>query len=309
MENARFYYGRALMLLNSALKDDEKATADETLLGTMFLALYEMWSPDSLRHWILHTSAMATLIKLRGPSRHRTGLGRDLFDAVRNAMLYSALESKSACFLDQPEWRTLVQETGSESADAQGLFGRIPRLVPESEMLDVEMTRLTFLFHDVQRISRAKVTHDSIDARLAVDLQRQLEFSRQNLDAMLPPIRTALESLREECSTPHTSADGSTTITEFLDVYLASAQSTYWYAVIVTNCLRKSLEHNAEKIAAYDAENKVLKEKGYHIAGDLARSRFSTCFTVRTQIYIIYKCVESMELWANDNLAARSYQV
>lgn len=70
------FYGKALRLLNTALPDGEKGLSDETLAATILLSWYEMFSSGFGVPWIKHAGGAATLIKMRGPARHRTGMQR-----------------------------------------------------------------------------------------------------------------------------------------------------------------------------------------------------------------------------------------
>ena len=291
---AMHHYGRSLMLLNAALADATTARSDETLLATVFLALYEMWPPATLPLWIKHADAIATLIKMRVPDRHKNGIGREIFDACRGAIVYASLESYTDCFLAQPEWSSFLEDDRGEQADPNGLWARASRFLPESELLDRELATLTSLAQRVRNITKQKT---SVDSTSAESLRNEMLSSRRNLGTISKRIENTLEQLRPQAErAPLNVADTYAPIAGFIDVYIATIRTSYWHGLILVNSLMRSLEPDPENIAAYKLAGEVLKRDSFRVAEELAASRYSRSFTVRTRLYIIQRCIPAIEV-------------
>ena len=107
IETSRRIYGRALLKLNSALQNPLEGLSSDTLSATILLSFYEVFNCTDHNSWIKHAGGAGHLIRLRGPDRHRTGIDRTVFMACRYSLIMEAFQSKTACFLEKPEWRSL----------------------------------------------------------------------------------------------------------------------------------------------------------------------------------------------------------
>lgn len=99
IEKGRQNYTRALGLLQQSLCDEELAMLDETLATVSIMVLYEVcWvsATDIIANcqllettsmtpkgWSNHVSGFASLLKHRGPQRHRALLPRKIFEHSR----------------------------------------------------------------------------------------------------------------------------------------------------------------------------------------------------------------------------------
>lgn len=75
LDAARKSYGRALRLINSALRDPVEAFKDSTMLSVLVLGLYERMAEPSLhtmRAWQQHITGAAALARMRGPGQFRS---------------------------------------------------------------------------------------------------------------------------------------------------------------------------------------------------------------------------------------------
>lgn len=107
LEESRHYYGLALKHLSQAIRasPDVDALSSTTLSTTMLLSFYEMFQPAGSNSWIRHAGGAGALIKARGPQLSTaTHFDRVMFLAYRNALLVSAFENGTACFLAEPAW-------------------------------------------------------------------------------------------------------------------------------------------------------------------------------------------------------------
>ena len=77
--NARPFYGKALRLLNAALPNSHEGASNDLLSATVLLSVFEMISSDVSVPYIQHAGGVAALIRIRGPTMHRTGYGRNIF--------------------------------------------------------------------------------------------------------------------------------------------------------------------------------------------------------------------------------------
>ncbi len=147
-------------MLNQALADNATAIADETLTATILLSFYEMVASDIDVPWIKHAGGSGTLIKLRGPERHRTGLGREILPAYRHTLITEALSPARASFLDEPEWRDLFRYL-QEDVLASGMASRNVEVYLPTEQFIIEMARLPALIADIRDIPREHRNQES----------------------------------------------------------------------------------------------------------------------------------------------------
>lgn len=107
IDTSRQMYGKALLKLSSALLDSEEGLSSDTLSATVLLSFYEIFNCTDRYSWIKHAGGAAQLIKIRGPERHRSGVGRLVFTACRVSIIMDSFQKQVPCFLDEPSWRKL----------------------------------------------------------------------------------------------------------------------------------------------------------------------------------------------------------
>lgn len=110
INESRPYYGKALRLLNKAIIDKEKSMSNVTLCATMLLSFYEMFASDDDASWVRHAGGASTLMKMRGPDRHRTGFDREIFLSYRHTLIIEAFSKDVPSFLNEPVWRQLSED-------------------------------------------------------------------------------------------------------------------------------------------------------------------------------------------------------
>ncbi|KAF9890762.1 hypothetical protein FE257_005631 [Aspergillus nanangensis] len=111
--SARHMYGRGLHHLQSLLQS-ENALRDETLAACVLLAGYEVLDGTSVNTWVTHTRGLRSLMCARGPSAHKSGIGRTLLLSFRPFTVAEAFVLGESCFLGSPEWTSMVDEIAVE---------------------------------------------------------------------------------------------------------------------------------------------------------------------------------------------------
>ena len=122
---SRPFYGKAILLLNSALLDNTEALSAETLGATILLSIYEMFASDSSGSWLRHAGGAGALIRIRGAARHRYGFHRELYLAYRHNLIIEACQKHTHCFLEEPEWRKLGNQIHDDSRTGSQSSGRL----------------------------------------------------------------------------------------------------------------------------------------------------------------------------------------
>ncbi|KAL5344086.1 hypothetical protein BJX70DRAFT_352543 [Aspergillus crustosus] len=109
-------YHRALRGLGQLLTTEATAKSDEALASAIILAVFEKHNCSSPDAWLRHAAGIRTLMKLRGAKAHLEGFGRAMYIVYRNFLITAALIEGEACFLEEPDWRTLNEEIAASNA-------------------------------------------------------------------------------------------------------------------------------------------------------------------------------------------------
>jgi hypothetical protein len=99
-------YGRGLRQLVKAIKNPATVANNDTLGAAVLLGIYELMNATEENSWLLHSSGISHLLRLRGAKRHATGYGRTLILSFRGLLVYEAFTRGEACFLENEEWRS-----------------------------------------------------------------------------------------------------------------------------------------------------------------------------------------------------------
>lgn len=100
---ARHMYSRGITHLASLLMT-RAALSDETLAAAVLLGGYEALDGASDRSWTIHSRGIRQLIRARGPSAHKHGIGRTLLLSWRPYLVADAFIHDEPCFLGSSEW-------------------------------------------------------------------------------------------------------------------------------------------------------------------------------------------------------------
>ncbi|KAJ5827867.1 hypothetical protein N7447_004630 [Penicillium robsamsonii] len=104
-------YSCALRQLVKAIKNPATVSNNETLGAAVLLGVYEMMNATEENSWLLHSSGISHLLRLRGAKRHASGFGRTLILSFRGLLVYEAFTRGEACFLEDEEWRSTLTLT------------------------------------------------------------------------------------------------------------------------------------------------------------------------------------------------------
>ncbi|KAF2809759.1 uncharacterized protein BDZ99DRAFT_571519 [Mytilinidion resinicola] len=88
------YCGKALKLMQAAIKDPVESKSDETLLTVYLLGVWENLTADTYNgHWLVHKSGAVALLRFRKPEEYHTPVASRLFDLVYAQMLMGNLNT------------------------------------------------------------------------------------------------------------------------------------------------------------------------------------------------------------------------
>jgi len=254
MHESQALYGRALRLLSTVLQDPEKGTSSETLSATILLSFYEMLASDRDQSWIRHAGGASTLMKMRGPARHRTGFDREMFLAYRHALIIQSFETLTPCFLNEPEWRELSRQI-YEDMCASGAVGDKLDVFAAAESFFQEMAPLPGLLCDARDIAGLARKTNRAPKDIAKNLLDQAINHRANLKSAYICFRAALKRLGHEPAS-RTSSDPVFPVRhDYTNVFTGGMCIGYWTILIVLNTLLKELDLSPEKTAMYQMEN------------------------------------------------------
>lgn len=95
---ADLWYLKTLKEINAALKDPKVASSDATLASVMLMASFEQLTPTRMKvgGWGSHLDGAVAVIKSTPIERWSTGLGRDIFIAVRAHMTVHCIANSRA---------------------------------------------------------------------------------------------------------------------------------------------------------------------------------------------------------------------
>ena len=247
-------YGRALRLLSTALQDPNKGMSSETLSATILLSFYEMLTSDSDQSWIRHAGGARTLMKMRGPARHRTGFDREIFLAYRHALVIQSFEVQTPCFLNEPEWRELSRQI-YEDMCASGAVGDKLDIFDAAESFFQEMAPLPGLMCDARNIGGLASKANSDSETIAKSLLDRAINHRTNLKSAHMRFRAALKRLGHEPAS-RTSSDPVFPVRyDYTNVFTGGMCTGYWTILIILNTLLKELEWSPERSAMCQTEN------------------------------------------------------
>jgi hypothetical protein len=254
MRESQVHYGRALRLLSSVLQDVKKGMSSETLSATILLSFYEIFVSNSDQSWVRHAGGVGTLMKMRGPARHRTGFDREIFLAYRHALIIQAFEVQTPCFLDEPEWRQLSRDI-YEDMCAAGVVGDKLDVFEAAESFFREMVQLPGLIWDARHMALLAETTNSDIKTVAQTLSDRATNHRANLKSTHMRLRAALKRIGHEPSS-RMSGDWLFPVRyDYTNVFTGGMVTGYWTVLIIVNAMLKELDPSPEKCAMRQFEN------------------------------------------------------
>ena len=268
------FYGKALILLNNAIRDQIKGMASETLSATILLSYYEMFASADNASWVRHAGGAGTLMRLRGPWRHRSGVDKEMFLAYRNSIIIEAFETGTVCFLDEPEWQQLSRTIYEEIRDS-GVIGDEMGIYKMAESFFMEIAQLPGLVQDARNIP-------GLAGAAGVDLEvvREAIISRATMHrAKLKSIYARLiVELKKLRMSPTTEVDPSDMVFplrfNYPNIYIGSAFCGYWTVMMIVTNVMRDIDQDPQRQAIYMLENHEAATNAASSAAYMARSSF-----------------------------------
>jgi Fungal specific transcription factor domain len=277
MRESQVYYGKALRLLSGALQDTQKGMSSETLSATILLSFYEIFVSDSDQSWVRHAGGASTLMKMRGPARHRTGFDREIFLAYRHALVIQAFEVQTPCFLDEPEWRQLSRDI-YEDRCASGVVGDKLDVFEASESFFLEMVQLPKLMCDAGNMAQLASTTNSDIKTAARNLSDRATNHRANLKSAYMRLRAALKRLGHEPSSRMSGDPLFPVRYDYTNVFTGGMFTGYWTVLIMVNAILKELDPSPARCAMYQFENSEAAREICKSAAWMSTSSFQGPF-------------------------------
>ena len=271
-ETGRTYYGNALRSLHTTLKDRGKALSDETLTSTMLLSFYEMMASSNDVPFIKHAGGCGALIRLRGPTQHRTGLGREILLSYRPTLIIEAIESCTACFLDEPEWRNLFREIQKDMRKS-GTIGPNVNFFDQAEAFFIEMARVPEIFREIRCLPMTLGASEVDRTFLITDLTIRALLWRSNFDAVFRSLGEALAGMGAAPTAEYSGDPVIQVAYIYVNIFVATVYTTYWMICMMLNVLLKEFQSPEQRNLA-DQENEEFAKECCQSVFNMEKSSF-----------------------------------
>lgn len=276
VQESRQFYGKALRLLNQSLSNDTNGMGTDTLSATILLSFYEMFASDSNEAWIRHAGGAGTLMRIRGPARHRTGVDRDVYLVYRHTIVIDAFQRDEACFLSEPEWIELAKNI-HEDLRNDGMSEERMEIFDLAEDFYLENVFIPATFRDAQKMEEAqrRLPPDQYEAYKESVLARS-RLHRANLKSINLKFRAALKKVGLETAIIDTMDPVFPKQYVYINVFVASNHVGYWTIMILLNIVLKEIEKEfaPEKQGLYIMENREIAREICRTAPFMLTSSF-----------------------------------
>ncbi|EXJ60446.1 hypothetical protein A1O7_04599 [Cladophialophora yegresii CBS 114405] len=260
VQESRRFYGNALRLLNKALTTDTDGMSTETLSATILLSFYEMFASDSNDSWVRHSGGAGLLMRLRGPTRHLSGLDRDVYLAYRHTIIIDAFMRDEPCFLAEPQWLEMAERIHNDLR-ASGIADERLEIFELAEEFYLEHVQIPTTLRDARHLeeSKRKMTPDQYAAHTELVLARA-RLHRANLKSINLRFRAALMRNGLETSSMDTMDPVFPKQYVFANVFVASQYIGHWTIMLILNLILKDNEKEfaPEKNSLYLMENREM---------------------------------------------------
>ena len=260
--DARQYYSQALRCLSGTLAKEGASVSCETLSATILLGFCEIFLASKQNAWIRHAGGAGALMRLRGPAKHRYGVGREIFLLYRNYLVIEAYFRVSECFLSQPDWVELSQQIcddicdGKEDAESN-LFRFYTAFVEQNAYVTGIFADARDLTARAHQLGGPQAARDDIETR-----------SRNSLKRLNDLFNSWTESLRKDGS-PRLLVDSYDSIFpkyyHYINATVAAAYCSFYSIVIFLNQVIQEINPAFRQDAA-------VRKTCYQAAIDCCRS-------------------------------------
>lgn len=294
VQESRKFYGKALRFLNESLTDHTEGMATETLSATILLSFYEMFASDSNDAWIQHAGGAGTLMRIRGPARHLTGLDRDVYLAYRHTIVIDAFQRDEVCFLSEPAWIDMATQI-HEDLRSSGLSGERLDIFDLAEEFYLENVFIPTTFRDARKMNEVQqiLPVDQYEAYKESILGRA-RLHRANLKSINLRFRAALQRIGLETAIVETTDPVFPKQYVYVNLFVASTQVGYWTIMLLLNIILKEIEkeYAPEKHGLYLMENREIAREICRSAPFMMTSSFLGPFFV---IFALRLCLMVFE--------------
>jgi Fungal specific transcription factor domain len=254
MAQSRPFYGKALRLLNAALLDETQGMASETLSATILLSFYEMFASDSNESWVRHAGGAGTLMRIRGPARHRYGFDREIFLAYRHALVIEAFQQENPCFLNEPEWRQLSQQIHDDIRTSGGVGDRM-EIFNITDTFFMEMVEIPGLMYDARNLKLRVASPGEHESAKEAIIKRATKH-RENLKGIFARFSSALRNLGHAPSSYMSGDPVFPIYYKYVNIFAASSHTGHWTLLMLLNMLLREMDPDGEKASLYAMENR-----------------------------------------------------
>ena len=251
-KQAHVFYAKTLNQLQQTLTDRELGLADETLAATVLLSMYEMISSEISTPWVKHAGGVTALLRLRGPERHRTGLGRQLLTTFNGWLVHYALEMDEACILEEPEWVKLFEDIRSDD-HRSGLTGAYGNFYDVHVRWRHQLASVPGVIKDARSLERDIMASRTVDQTRLNDLFIKARDRRREMDLVFGNFRSIL---KQDNYLPLVKVIDDPVFPvayEFANITIANVHMSYWAMSVIINSVLKEIDP-AQK-AHYEAQN------------------------------------------------------
>ena len=199
----------------------------------MLLSFYEMFHPSAKDSWIRHAGGAGALIYARGPElATSTKFDKVMFMAYRNALLISAFEKGTACFLAEPAWVEVCRQIMAEHAD-DSPYGTL------TEDLFQIMVMIPGLVKDATDLeSIGKAGSPELMVEMMNDVLRRAFSFRHELRQLRARIQSRIRAAGHHTITK-VAADPNESVFpnqfHYYNIFLGSQNCGYWTCMIMVN--------------------------------------------------------------------------
>ena len=298
MHQAQTYYGSAIRMLSTALQDITKGMSSETLSATILLSFYEMMASDSDQSWVRHAGGASTLMKMRGPARHRRGFDREIYLAYRHAVVIQCFEVQKPCFLDEPEWRKLSEQIFDDIC-ASGVAGDRLDVWHAAETTFREMAPLPALACDARNIPGLAITQNTDSETITKSLVDRALHHRANLKGAHMRFMAAVKRLGHGPSS-HMSGDPIFPVRyNYTNVFTGGICLGHWTILIVLDTMLKELDQTPGRSAMYQVEMAAAAQEICRSAAWMSTSSFLGPFllTFALRVSLMALTDEARRMW------------
>lgn len=301
LNESRPYYGKALRLLNAALRDVDQGMAAETLSATILLSFYEVFMSNENESWVRHAGGAGTLMRIRGPDRHRHGWDREIFLAYRHTLVVEAFRHGTPCFLGEPEWQQLNRDILEDIKQSSILSERVAVFDAHHRFFQ-EFASIPETIHDMNNMIQTAARTRKNVREVRDNIVRRLQTHRVSLKGIFAQFEAAL---RQNGCARERYMSGDPVIPIYYDypnIWAASAHVGHWTMSIFLNRLLIEFDPVPDNHGMYSMESREAALECCRSEGFMENSSFVgpfyATFGLRLCATILERVEERQWVWA-----------